>query len=589
MPTNPIEEIINNLDALRDTLSQESCLKKEPFIKLGAGQAPVLNYNIPQNSCFTTYGNTPLKGIPTAFFLQEAKTAPVGNFFDVVQNQAPEVLQQRFAESIQLQRADDVILPQAQVFRQNLNITASNLNAVSMAQVLNAQQGPVTAMVADRVNAINEVQLTRFALADQRPMMVERMGNYQTRLQVLPKPPQEPKPYFAIIEEYTTCSFLGDYGAGRTLKTFSLLPGEKTTITVKTYKDSTTTKAFSENLLDSYSENSTAEMEKLMEHENTASSSFGGTSSASSSSSLNFGVSASASGSLFKIVQASASTNFGTSSSSATNSSMTASRNANVKAVGRALDKHISGSNSNRQIDINTSTTSSVKEGEEASTVRELVNYNKSRVLNFVFRQLLQEYVTVTYLSNVRIAFCNGHAESLRVVDIQELDVLLEETILPAHLAEVRERILKPYCTVWNYEDDPIQFIENVVVNYGACLGTADTDTFWRIKKGIEDSYSAAGGGGLEIKVPGPILRVATHTLKTSSVIVDALLGQGEALDCYNMKLQDAAAIAEQLKNLSMLQQMELIEGVTDPVQKLELYKKVFGNCCDVPQTQIIP
>ncbi|MCC6187241.1 MAG: hypothetical protein IT256_08835, partial [Chitinophagaceae bacterium] len=109
MPTNPIEEIINNLDALRDTLSQESCLKKEPFIKLGAGQAPVLNYNIPQNSCFTTYGNAPLKGIPTAYFLQEAKTAPVGNFFDVVQNQSPEVLQQRFAESIQLQRADDVI------------------------------------------------------------------------------------------------------------------------------------------------------------------------------------------------------------------------------------------------------------------------------------------------------------------------------------------------------------------------------------------------------------------------------------------------------------------------------------------------
>jgi hypothetical protein len=122
MPTNPIETTINNLDALRDTLSQESCLKKEPFIKLGTGQAPVLNYNIPQNSCFTTYGNLPLKGVPNAYFLNAAKAAPIGNFFDEVQNKSPEVLRQRFAEAIQLQREDDVILPQAQVFRQNLNL-----------------------------------------------------------------------------------------------------------------------------------------------------------------------------------------------------------------------------------------------------------------------------------------------------------------------------------------------------------------------------------------------------------------------------------------------------------------------------------
>ena len=454
-----------------------------------------------------------------------------------------------------------------------------------------------TALMSDRVNAINEVQLARFAIAQQRPIMVERMGNYQTRLQLLPKPPQELKPYFTVIEEYTTCSFLGDYGAGRTLKTFSLLPGEKTVITVKTYKDASSTRSYSENLLDSYSQNSTDEMEKLMENEHSASSSMGGTSSSSSSSSAstsqNRGVSGSISATLFKVVNIGASggvsTTTGISSSSSSNNSFTASRSANVKSVGRALDKHISGSNNNRQIDINTSTTSSVKEGEEASTVREIMNYNKSRVLNFVFRQLLQQYVTVTYLSNVRIAYCNGYAESLRLVDLQELDDLLEDTIDPAHIAEVREKILKPYCTVWNYEDDPIQFIENINVNYGACLGSPATDTFWRIRKGIEDSYTATGAAGLEIKVPGPILRVATHTLKTSSVVVDALLGQGEALDCYNMKLQDADAVKSQLSNLELLQKMELIEDVSDADKKVELYKRVFGSCCDVPQTQIIP
>ena len=83
-------------------------------------------------------------------------------------------------------------------------------------------------------------------------------------------------------------------------------------------------------------------------------------------------------------------------------------------------------------------------------------------------------------------------------------------------------------------------------------------------------------------------MSVGRQTLRTSSVVVDALLGQGEALDCFNQKAQDATVIGEQLKNLTLLQQLEVIEGISDPQQKVELYKKVFGTCCDVPQTQII-
>lgn len=40
------------------------------------------------------------------------------------------------------------------------------------------------------------------------------------------------KPTFLIVEEYRLSNFLGQYGAGRTVKTFSLLPGESTTISV---------------------------------------------------------------------------------------------------------------------------------------------------------------------------------------------------------------------------------------------------------------------------------------------------------------------------------------------------------------------
>lgn len=59
-------------------------------------------------------------------------------------------------------------------------------------------------------------------------------------------------------------------------------------------------------------------------------------------------------------------------------------------------------------------------------------------------------------------------------------------------------------------------------------------------------------------------------------------------LNNVNIKTQDAVAIGEQLKNIEALQQLETIQNIDDPAQRAELYKKVFGSCCDTPQTQII-
>lgn len=122
----------------------------------------------------------------------------------------------------------------------------------------------------------------------------------------------------------------------------------------------------------------------------------------------------------------------------------------------------------------------------------------------------------------------------------------------------------------------------------GECVGIAEQETFWRIRKDIQDTYQH-DAGGLQITVKGPILKVTTHTLKTSSTVVDAFLGQGAALDCYNMKLQDADTIKSQLNNMELLQQIETVQAIEDPNQRAEMYKKVFGSCCDKPQIEIIP
>lgn len=579
-------------------LSEDSCMKKEPFIKLGSGQAPVLNYNIPQTACFNTYGNQFVKGINHEVFLPHTKMVPAQNYFTVVQNTAEPQLRQRFAEAVQLQRTDDVLIPSSVLLRKHISLADSNLKAVALAATPTTVEMQATtldgetpivaqqAFIFDKVNAINEVQLTRLAKEGLRPIVMEKLGGYETQVKYI-KEPKTPVPYFAVVEEYTTCSYLGDYGAGRTIKTFSLLPGEKTTITVRTYKEKSSTKSHSENVLDSFSESSTNELEKLIENETGYSSSTTEDKSKTESSSKKGNVSANIGVSLFNIVKIGVDGGYEWGSSSSSTNSSSATRASNVRSVNKALDKHVSSSNANRSIDVNTTTTESYTEGEETSTVREIVNINKSRVLNFVFRQLLQQYVTITYLSNIKIAFCNGYEESLRVVDLEELDVLLEDTVQTGMIEQVRQSILKHYCTIFNYKDDPIQFVEQVTYNIGDCVGLNEEETFWRIRKNIIDTWQA-DEGGLEIKVKGPILNVTTHTLKTSSTVVDAFLGQGEALDCYNMKIQDADAIKSQISNIELLQQLETIQGITDPAQRAELYKKVFGSCCDTPQTQII-
>jgi hypothetical protein len=72
---------------------------------------------------------------------------------------------------------------------------------------------------------------------------------------------------------------------------------------------------------------------------------------------------------------------------------------------------------------------------------------------------------------------------------------------------------------------------------------------------------------------------------RTDALLVYSSLGQGEALDCYNMKLQDAAASNAYLENEKLQQALAIIEGITGPAQKAALYKKVFTDCCEVPQS----
>ena len=287
------------------------------------------------------------------------------------------------------------------------------------------------------------------------------------------------------------------------------------------------------------------------------------------------------------------------------------------------MQKHIQQSNSQRTIDINTSTSDTARSGEENVTIRELENVNLNNTLNFVFRQLLQEYTTITYLSNLKFVYTNGYPESYTMVDLCNLpNMLLDiiDTTLPETMNNVLCKLLNPYCNVMNWEDDFKQFVEKVTIPYANCLqlgGNCPTqggETIYRINKNCIDTYNVAP---LDLEFNGVILSVKKQTLQTSSVYADALLGRGDALDCFNQKAQNATNIAAYINNLSAMQRLEdsmqttvnnqafadqqiamgeqqidvtaqkmdVISDLTTPADKATLYKKVFGDCCDVPQS----
>jgi hypothetical protein len=91
----------------------------------------------------------------------------------------------------------------------------------------------------------------------------EAFGGFSPSFTIVPRPDAgDIKPIFCLVEEYTVASYLVNYGAGKTLNTFTLLPSEKTSITIRTYKESTETKKRAENVMDSFSEDSAREFEK---------------------------------------------------------------------------------------------------------------------------------------------------------------------------------------------------------------------------------------------------------------------------------------------------------------------------------------
>ncbi len=59
--------------------------KKEPFMKLGEGRAPNLNYSLPQSSCFSMYSNMRV-AVASEDFKKECLAIPENNYFEKIKS-----------------------------------------------------------------------------------------------------------------------------------------------------------------------------------------------------------------------------------------------------------------------------------------------------------------------------------------------------------------------------------------------------------------------------------------------------------------------------------------------------------------------
>lgn len=599
-PTDSLSGSQNNVFA---------CSGFPPLVELGKGDAAKLDYNLPQSSCFEAKGYLTIE-VPRSYWKEVHLKKPAENFFNEVQ-QIPRpqldavVAQARWGlkksaftvAGLQLHKrehpaqSDEAAKTNKEGFESDTGGGKDDLKD-------DFEFGGKDEIKDQYGNPVTHAQIIGMIDVGMQPVFAYNMyGNEYLEFQPEPKVPD---PRLVICLEYRVCSFLGDYGAGATVKTFSLLPGEETEISIKTYQHKESVSKKAENVLDSFSESSTAELEKLLQSEvkdtQQKDTSTSTVDSETKEKNRNWTLGTSVSLSVpIKVLQLTGGYNasVGGGSTNTTFNSTTSALNESmqtmVSTLDRAMDKHVAQSSAVRNITINTELAETSKEGIETSTIRRLKNVNESRVLNFVFRQLLQAYNTITYLEDVRFIYSNGYAETKQVVRLDELPQLLKSLFKTQAQADtIRDAIMGHLCNLVDYEGTKHSFVERVDEQIDNCCGSGNFSlrrAYCRKRKGISQTWEG-------ITVPGIIMGVKQRVIRTDSVITEALIGHGEALDCYNIKLSEAAVEKAQLENQrirleneKVQQAIRILDLIDDPKLKAELYKKVFTECCDVPQS----
>lgn len=537
-----------------------SCVPKEPLIKLDPlGSAPILRYTLPQETCLDSKAAILLVNDATLFKAEFTKV-PEDDYFRFIDTLTPQQAESLILASLKPQNGNPLIL--------NANLLRGGFQAVVKKPSATKQLGVAGAQGQIKRPGAGSAVYAKPATDDDDELHIggEKLSDMVTQVVAGKRPVAHKTPYgnvcikymsrptklvprIYMVEHYKTCNFLGDYGAGKVVKTFSLLPGEKTTISVRSFKKTEEFRKRSENVIDSMSEDSMNELQNTIETETNNNSGYNTASTDSSSFGIGVDVSAK-----FGPVKAGVDIDYSSSSSDSVNTT----RAESVNALNSAINKQVSQSNQSREISVNTETSSTTTTENEDSTVREISNKNYSRVLNFVYRQLLQDWYSITYLNEVTFVFDNGYPEHTRVAKLSGLNTLLSEVIeLTTDVDSIRNSIYTELCNVFDYTGTPQKFIEKKEYTLSNCVEATSGPNLTFVRKN-----SLLAMPYLDQTIHGVILKVNHHTLRTDSLVCDAFLGQGEALDCFNQRLQDEEGRKAWLTNEKLVRSINFMESV---------------------------
>lgn len=178
-----IFENINKMEELQSVLNKGE--KKEPFMKLGEGKAPNLNYNLPQSSCFSTYSNMRV-AVASVDFKKECFAVPQNNYFEQIESKTAisdiSVLKS-ITMSIQLQNIKSKI-DNYYVSQPNINLPKAN-NIETPATKSTAEtkfertqnEDNSKLMYANNI-VFNDAQLLTIAKKKLQPIITEKFGGY---------------------------------------------------------------------------------------------------------------------------------------------------------------------------------------------------------------------------------------------------------------------------------------------------------------------------------------------------------------------------------------------------------------------------
>jgi hypothetical protein len=561
----------------------------KPFAVLDAnGSAPVLSYNVPAPTSYSGRSYTELDFGGVDVFKDTARhrdTQPDDRETPEEPGQpSPGDVSERDPELIDPAVRDRLAVRLDKLAK--IDVPIHRLNELLKEPQLGLLQSEPVLTGPTRLQTLID-EVGRDAVVEQLATggeFVERstaLGNH-TKL-AISQPTSEPVPRLALVEVYRLSSYLANYGAGRTVSTFTLLPGEEMTIHVKTYRHFSQALSRAESILDSFSSSSEQEFASTLQQENTAKGSEQGQ------------FSWHAEG------QAEGTWGWGSAKvSGGVAGSSNSSRETFAKTVSTATAKHVAKASASRDVEINTSSETKTEQGEETATERRIRNINLSRTLNFVFRQMNQEFVTLLHLVDARVAFHNGSASSYREVSLAQLDDLLGEVISDGsdgstdHTDLVRQAIVAELSSIVDYQDFLRSYVEEFQPRDGA--GEPVGRPYLRARRDLVSSYDAATGSD-EIRVPGIILAAQTNVLRTDGVVVEALLGQGEALDEYSRGLQREAVRTQRVRNAQAeaeVDRQELANRIViESPDRLDAFTKVNPDhqheALVVPHSHVVP